>query len=1332
MNVKHLMAFAAIVVATVTYAGNIYWADANNGNDDYTGTARETTGEMVEGKTVGPRKSLAAAMALAKSGDTVYALPGVYSNVVDTTGTYNARVNVRDGVKLISTGGRDRTFIVGASATVAEDDKGYGLGADAVRCAILTKTGSLFGFTLTGGRTATDTHGGGVYASGAGYVVDCVISNCYAARGGAYNGGSGGLVNTIVESCGSTSPGAGLYKGSLWNCLFRNIGATGTGVYDGNAYNCTFQTSAGGSSSTAIAKCWNTVIGSDSNNMILSNCYTTAATLQANSDWSDPDNRTKLGPGHLDADANGMPVAGKNDGIDMAKWEYYASSFPAVAADYMYKDVYGRPRVVGKGMDVGAVECDWLAGFTADLSSSPYFAVTNFTDGVYEKTAGSAVAIPAGETLFGTWDIPAGDTMSETYTLTAAVTDGATLKVIVNGAVRYALTGTQTATYTFVGDQDIRFACEGESGEAVLSALTSTAHLPYFVAPAPKGNNANDGLTVDTPKETLAAIAAIATESGAIIHAAAGVYDKGVSGPASASAATTNRVILAEGVGLVGDEGAEKTFVEGRQDPGFAYSTNVIRCCYLRKNAWIRGFTLRGGAAAAVSTYGECGGGVDTASSDRCAAIECVFTNNVAIRGNSASSVTLIRCRVYGNGVTASSYGDLYYGNVIDSVFTAKGNAYTTGLVLNSTFDSSMLWSPNRWTDSDGPTMCAAFNSIIYDNSSNRRFYNCAFQSPALRIPENCAADDACRFGVSVALDSNFRPVVGDTKYIDFCTNDYYDTYFPAQWAQFKDGKDVMGGPRSRGAALDLGAGEFDWSSAKVEGLVISIADGAEEGTWDMAISRDLSSDRFCTGFTYDGEKVSFAEHALGWTWTRTVADYPIRAEIVPLFEDVWYVNPVTGSDTEKCGKHPDLAFATITKAMASVSAYGEIHCAAGTYSVANGNASYDGYVTNVVAFTADRVALIGDEGADRTIIEGVMSKGTDAVRGVSMRDCDNSTVRGFTIRNCATPNVTENDLSYYNGGGIYGGTAIDCVVSNCWGGNRGGTSSDTKMIRCLIGKGNLSQRVGYGKGGTGGSFCGCVICEDTYTSGGTIVNCTFVDSAPQNSSVANKINVYNSLIQSSSRGRCNYYNSVICGPVDKTNPDVRYQDGDIDTAVVNAKSADYAFDPITYRPLAGSGLIDAGSNETFAAKFPADCQGLDWAGGQRIYNGTVDIGAGEFDYRPAFAKELAKRYLVVDTATPTVELGEEDGLTMKDGDALDLRWELILEGACSFKVTVTGEGVATVTVDGADVTPDADGVCAFAGTIGEHAVSISYVGEGTATVDSFACPRKGSILLVR
>ena len=159
-------------------------------SDSYNGEAETWEGG---GSTVGPRKTLAAALALASSGDTVIALPGVYregvSNptAVDTDTTLN-RVRVPPGVTLKSRDGAETTIIMGAASP---EPIWNGCGTNAVRCAHVeggATKGRLIGFTLTGGHTAgyddmtkmTGQNSGGA-AVGSGICIDCIVSNNWAS-----------------------------------------------------------------------------------------------------------------------------------------------------------------------------------------------------------------------------------------------------------------------------------------------------------------------------------------------------------------------------------------------------------------------------------------------------------------------------------------------------------------------------------------------------------------------------------------------------------------------------------------------------------------------------------------------------------------------------------------------------------------------------------------------------------------------------------------------------------------------------------------------------------------------------------------------------------------------------------------------------------------------------------------------------------------------------------------------------------------------------------------------------------------------------------------------
>ncbi|HNX05084.1 MAG TPA: hypothetical protein PKI32_06255, partial [Opitutales bacterium] len=768
------------------------------------------------------------------------------------------------------------------------------------------------------------------------------------------------------------------------------------------------------------------------------------------------------------------------------------------------------------------------------------------------------------------------------------------------------------------------------------------------------------------------------------------------------------------------DDGADETVIEGYCDADSPLGTNSVRCCYLSNGAWIRGFTLRNGSSVQVNSYDERGGALAGSG----AAIECVFSSdNRAVRGASVASATLIRCRVTAGG-EGLYFGDYYSdssGYLVDCVFSGGAIAYTMATVLNTTFGNGSELRAMQ----DGANM--AYNSIINFSSMYRKYSNCAFRLDRAGYEANIADGD-CRFGVADALDANDRPVIGATNLIDLGKNDYYDTYFPAQWVRFKDGRDVSGGMRKVGERIDVGAGEFDWTVTASPELEVSISAGSVEGTWDVAISRRETSDNRCTGFVYGNETVVFGEHPVGFTWSRTVPEYPLASTLSPLVNLALYVDPLTGDDTN-AGYHPTLAYATIKAAMSNIAARGTIHCAEGTYSPANGNVSFDGSASNVVCFTKDYVTLVADTGAEKTFIEGVYSAASNAVRGVSMKNAAHAIVFGFTIRNCGMQTAynadgSAADLTELYAAGVYGGTAVDCVVSNCWSGSRGGAGYNAKFVRCRIGKGCKGDRTSLDPGGYLCDFYNCVIESQTYGDGHKAVACTFLGCGPRGVMASGRTAVYDSFV-ALTPGYAVYSNCVVCESAETS-------DVDGGGTVFNARAADYVFEPDTFRPVAGSPLIDAASQADLDALLPDVERSVDYAGGQRTYNGAPDIGAGEYDRRLDFAKRLVRSGLSVDVATPTVELGAEAGLTMKGGDVLELRWQLLLAGDCSFRVACADGCAAVVSVDGLVLTPGADGVYSFDGTVGEHVVSVTCSGTGIATVDAFTFPRRGSVLMFK
>ena len=110
------------------------------------------------------------------------------------------------------------------------------------------------------------------------------------------------------------------------------------------------------------------------------------------------------------------------------------------------------------------------------------------------------------------------------------------------------------------------------------------------------------------------------------------------------------------------------------------------------------------------------------------------------------------------------------------------------------------------------------------------------------------------------------------------------------------------------------------------------------------------------------------------------------------------------------------------------------------------------------------------------------------------------------------------------------------------------------------------------------------------------------------------------------------------------------------------------------YRPVSpASVLVDAGSKALYDEWFPskwAKFKGRDRLGGQRIYNGEIDIGCGEYDFRGDFAALLGERAVISEmgpnvttNAVPNIVVPEGDSITVAmspRGAGRETRYELV------------------------------------------------------------------------
>lgn len=220
----------------------------------YVDASKETGGD---GTT--PQKAyhtIKEALAKAQPDDIIYVAPGVYGTDEGATPAYSpgggmtqyARVALIQRVKLVATGGRDVTFIVGGGDTT-------GLSAG-VQCIFVPAAGQgsvIEGFTLcNGGGVNHKMIAGGI--SGTSTVTDAsnftlaysTVSNCVGSTGAMRGGLAVGCLFVDNARIGSNAVSESCRDMDAFNCIIANHAGTGTAYYHGNhVAHCTIMNNAG-------------------------------------------------------------------------------------------------------------------------------------------------------------------------------------------------------------------------------------------------------------------------------------------------------------------------------------------------------------------------------------------------------------------------------------------------------------------------------------------------------------------------------------------------------------------------------------------------------------------------------------------------------------------------------------------------------------------------------------------------------------------------------------------------------------------------------------------------------------------------------------------------------------------------------------------------------------------------------------------------------------------------------------------------------------------------------------------------------------------------------
>ena len=766
---------------------SIYYVNPETGKDDGTfdGLSPET-----------PWNSFAYAFTKASSkGFVIHAAEGVYTN--GYKGISRVRIEINN--VRIKGAGKGKSFIYGQKATGKEDEDD-GRGADSLRALQCTnsRTACVQGFTLAEGYslegTTTDPSykGGVVYAVDADLqVTDCELGTGYAARGSvAY----GGIFKRCVFTGNRAVLGTSVVRAAKTICcLVADNPSTDQMFFEGSVRQATIRGSGAETPVTSTLLPVNVIVA----NAAQFKCASARGCLTDATDTSGA-TCTKGDPCFRDA-ANG---------------------------DY-------RLLTVSPGLTCGSFEPDDWKYYSPDLNSRPLvFIDGKLIVGALQNpvaalvTSGSA---HCGISPEGVTPVEAG----ESVTVSGTTGDRPALDLVVDGESIGATSWTYTAPTDVIPTVPI-----------TVEAVYQTNLYVNANAPA-DADETNDGFSPATPKRTFAGVMPLVI-SGDTVHAAAGTYDSNPVEVADTPNVRARILIDKPNVRIVGDEGAEKTFIVGApatiNPDQYGMGTNSTRCVFVADKTGVRIENLTLTGARTRNNTGESGlevmGGAVCAQNTDVKIVDCIISNNYATWAAATRSATLIRCKIIGNLATQKrgvSHGSDACGCIVDYNRVKSGDQgllYDFGIVVGCTFGAHNYASLTATTVASpicvvNKKSSLAINSLFlgqgpmrYKNGTGALLAsNCAFAS-APDLGEFMETNNACQIVSSDCVDGDFRPVEGSSL-VDAGDNSVMETYADQMSC------DLDGSPRVSNRTIDIGCYEFDWRPAYSAALGATVSEAS-------------------------------------------------------------------------------------------------------------------------------------------------------------------------------------------------------------------------------------------------------------------------------------------------------------------------------------------------------------------------------------------------------------------------------------------------------------------------------------------------------------------------
>lgn len=755
-----------------------------------------------------------------------------------------------------------------------------------------------------------------------------------------------------------------------------------------------------------------------------------------------------------------------------------------------------------------------------------------------------------------------------------------------------------------------------------------------------------------------------AASAGDEIVVTNGVY---ATGGHAVYGAMTNRVAVTKPLSLRSVNGPQFTIIKGAKAPGGGNGDGAVRCVYLANGASLSGFTLTNGATLyqvtdATRDRDASGGGVWCASTNavltNCVMTAnsadwqgggawggtlygCEFTGNSAYYGGGVNSSVLENCVLsansahYAGGGTAgacrlkrctltgnsagfgggTSYSSLENCSLTDNSAGSGGGAESAtlrncaltgntardegGAAVGSTLFNCTL-TGNTATSGGGVSSGALYNCIVYFNralsganyaGSSITFDHC-FTTPLPAGPGNADADPQL---ADLAHLSSSSPCIGagssaHATGVDLDNEPWADP--PAVGAD-------QTGPTFGSFSVSIGMSAVAVTPGYPVWLTAHIGGPVNKTVWDFGDGTTLtnrpsvrhawnSAGTYVVGLTgYNDSNLDGVAATVVVTVSRVPYHYVDAKGVNPVFPYTsWETAATTVQEAIGAGSLPE----RIVRVTNGVYRTGTVELtqhvfwpAVVRYRVALTNIvtvqSVNGPEVTVIEGAPDGVgcAFVGDG----SVLSGfTLTKGGNTAYGGGA-SCEHSGV----VTNC----VLTGNSTVFNGGGAYRGTLYNCTLTGNWatnwagifGGGGGGGAAECTLRNCVL-TSNLAL--------WGGASSGCTLYNCTLTGNSALFAGGGVYSATLNNSIA----YFNEAPDGA-----NYYRVV--SEHSCSTPLPPGEDNlDADPHFVNGAAGDFRLRP-------DSPCINTGSNDFVFGV-------ADLAGNPRIIDGTVDMGAYEYD----------------------------------------------------------------------------------------------------------------------